>query len=211
MDKCARKSECHEMLKGNLKMIAMDSSNTFDRLKLCWSHLDNWENLEIVAKCKKWLEETNTRFSPTTFIVYKDGLSLGMIEFVPLKLLKRVKLCPCRADVENNEVEERYILGKEFDNYLFVSCFLVNKDHQGKGVGKTLLNYFLNSEVFEKFEGALVYVTERDETWSGHIHWPAEPKEFYIRAGFSISKAMGNSKGYILVYKRRSKHANVLK
>lgn len=173
--------------------------------------MDSWENLEIVDKCKKWLEETNARFSPTTFIVYKNGLPIGMIEFVPLKLLRKVKLCPCRTDVKKNEVEERYILGKEFDNYLFISCFLVNKDHQGKGVGKILLNHFLNSEVFEKFEGVLVYVTERDETWSEHIHWPAGPKEFYISAGFSTSKVMGNPKGYILAYKRKSKHANVMK
>jgi len=194
------------MLKENLRIIALDSSNIFDRLRLCWSHLDNWENSEIVKKCKKWLEEANTMFSPTTLIIYKNGLPLGMIEFMPLKLLKRVKLCPCRTDVENNEVEERYILGEDFDNYLFISCFLVNKDHQGKGVGKTLLNNFLNSEIFEKFEGALVYVTERDETWSGHIHWPAGPKEFYIRAGFFISKTMRNPKGYLLSFKKKSKH-----
>jgi len=189
------------MLKKNLRMIAMDSCNIFDRLRLCWSHLDNWESLEIVKKCKTWLEEENAMFSPTTFIVYEDGLPLGMIEFVPLKLLRKVKLCPCRADVENNEVEERYILGKEFDNYLFISCFLVSKDHQGKGVGKALLKHFLNSEVFEKSEGALVYVTERDEIWSGHIHWPAGSKEFYIKAGFSISKTLRNPKGYILSIK----------
>jgi len=191
------------MQRKNLKIVALDSKNISDRLKLCWSHLDHWESLEIVKDCEKWLEEANALFSPTTFIVYDDRLPRGMIEFVPIRLLGRVKLCPCRTDVKNNEVEERYILGKQFDNYLFISCFLINKDHQGKGVGKTLLNHFLNSEIFKKSEGALVYVTERDETWSGHIHWPAGPKEFYIKAGFSISKAMRNPKGYILSIKRK--------
>jgi len=198
-------------LKENFKIVAMDSKSVFDRLKLCWSHLDNWESLDIVNKCRKWLEEANLIFSPTTFIAYNDELPIGMIEFVPLKLLSTVKLCPCRKDVEKNEVEERYILGKEFDNYLFISCLLVHKDSQGKGVGKTLLNHFLSSEVFEKFEGALVYVTERDETWSQHIHWPTGPKEFYVKAGFSILRKMRDPEGYILSCKRKSEHTYMLK
>lgn len=190
------------MLKESLKIIVLDSRNIFDRLKLCWSHLDNWRNLEIVNKCKKWLEEANQIFSPTTFIAYKDKSPIGMMEFVPLRLLENVKLCPCRVDVANNETEERYILGEEFDNYLFITCFLVNKDNQGKGIGRTLLNYFLNSEVSKKSEGALVYVKERDQTWTTHIHWPAGPKEFYIKAGFTLMKTMKNPKGYILSRKR---------
>ena len=186
----------------DLDIHTIDSNNIPDRLRLCWGHLDNWTNLDIVKKCKTWLKEANTIFSPTTFIAYKDELPVGMIEFVPQRLLKKVRLCPCRVDADNNEVEERYILGKEFENYLFISCFFIDKVHQKKGVGKTLLDYFLNSEVFQNSDGALVYVIERDKTWSEYIHWPAGPKEFYLKTGFSVLKTMENPKGFFLCSKR---------
>jgi GNAT superfamily N-acetyltransferase len=158
-----------------------------------------------VKKCEVWLRKANTIFSPTTFIAYKDELPVGMIEFVPQRLLKKVRLCPCRVDADNNEVEERYILGEKFENCLFISCLFVGKAHQGKSVGKTLLAHFLNSEVFKESDGALVYATERDKTWSEHIHWPAGPKEFYIKAGFSVLKTMENPKGTLLCLKKESK------
>jgi ribosomal protein S18 acetylase RimI-like enzyme len=77
----------------------------------------------------------------------------------------------------------------------------VHKDYQGKGVGRTLLRHFLRSEVFKHSGGALVYVTRRDSRWEEHIHWPAGPKEFYLKAGFTVEKTLDRPVGYLLGYK----------
>lgn len=190
------------MVENHLEIGTMNSGNISDRLKLCWGHLNNWKNLEVVKKSRDWLVETNAVFAPTTFIAYKRGVPIGMIEIVPLRLLKSVRLCPCRVDERKGEVEERYILREDSDNCLFISCLLVNKDQQGKGVGRALLNHFLNSEVLEDYDGALVYVTKRDERWDKHIHWPAGPKEFYLKAGFTTLKTLENPAGCLLSYRR---------
>jgi ribosomal protein S18 acetylase RimI-like enzyme len=76
--------------------------------------------------------------------------------------MKKSGLCPCRADPEKTKIS-RYILGKEFEDFLFISCLWVTKDHQSKGVGKTLLDHFLKSKIFKNSAGALVYVTEREQ------------------------------------------------
>jgi len=187
----------------NIKVVAINPDNILDRLKLCWGHQHDWVHQEIVQKSKKWLEKTNTFFTPTTFIAYESEMPIGMIEFVPQKLLKKLGLCPCRVDAKNKETEGRYILGKEYDNFLFISCLFVNKNHQGKGVGKTLLNHFLNSKVFEDSDGALVYVAKRSESWDKFIYWPAGPKEFYLKAGFVAEKRLDDPIGYLLCYKKR--------
>jgi len=187
--------------KHEIEVRAISSGNILDRIKLCWGHLDNWKNLEIVRKSKAWLEKTNTLFTPTTFIAYVTKAPVGMIEFISQKLMKTVGLCPCRVNPEKNEIESRYILGREFENCLFISCLWVSKDYQGKGVGRVLLNYFLNSEVFKSSKGALVYVTEREDKWDKHIHWPAGPKEFYLKTGFMIKKTLDKPVGYLLFYK----------
>jgi len=189
----------------NVKVMPINQNNIPDRLKLCWGHLDNWTHLEIVRKSRKWLEEANTFFTPTTFIAYKNDEPIGMIEFIPQKLLKKIRLCPCRIDADNKETEERYILGKEFENFLFISCLIVSKDNQGQGVGKTLLNNLLNSQAFKNSDGALVYVTKRNESWDKYIHWPAGPKEFYLKAGFVIKKTLDNPIGYLLCHKHARK------
>jgi len=185
----------------NIDVVAIDPNNVFDRLQLCWGHLDNWRNLEIVRRGKKWLEDINAVFTQTTFIAYKDGLPAGMIEFIPQKLIKKFALCPCRIDASNNETEKRYILGKEFDDYLFISCLFVSQNNQGKGVGKILLNHFLANESVKNSGGALVYTRERDEQWDKFVHWPAGPKEFYLKAGFIIEKKLANPTGYLLSLK----------
>ena len=190
------------MVENDVEVMRVNPDNVFYRLKLCWGHLDDWRHLEIVQKSKKWLDKTNAFFTPTTFIAYKGGVPVGMIEFLPQKLLRKLGLCPCRIDAENKEIPERYILGEEFENYLFISCLLVSKDNQRKGIGRALLNHFLNSEVFKNFNGVLVYVTKRDERWDKHIHWPAGPKEFYLKAGFVVEMTLDDPVGCLLCYRK---------
>jgi GNAT superfamily N-acetyltransferase len=184
----------------NVEVRIMSAENVLDRIKLCWGHLKDWQHLQIVQKSKEWLEETNASFTLTTFIAYMHEAPAGMIEFIPQKLIEKVELCPCRADPEKKEIRSRYLLGKKFDDCLFISCLWVEKNHQRKGVGKTLLEHFLNSEVFKNSDGASVYVTERDERWDKNIHWPAGPKEFYLKAGFTIKKTLDKPPGYLLYY-----------
>jgi len=184
-----------------LEVVAINPVNTFDRLGLCWGHLENWKSLKIVQKSREWLEKANAIFKPTTFIAYTNREHAGMIEFIPNRLLKKLGLCPCRVDKENRETEDRYILGGESENYLFISCLLVNKDCQGKGVGKALLTHLLGSEVFKNSDGALVYARKRDDSWDKYIHWPAGPAEFYLKAGFIIEKTLDNPVGCLLNYR----------
>jgi ribosomal protein S18 acetylase RimI-like enzyme len=190
------------MLDVPVKITALSSSNISDRLWLCWGHVDNWRSLQIVLKSKEWLNKVNDVFTPTTFIAYKNNVPIGMIEFMPHELLEQLGLCPCRIDVEHHEIEKRYILGKEFNDYLFISCLSVAKDHQQKGVGRALLDNFLGSKVLREHGGALVYVRERDQSWESFIHWPAGPEEFYFKAGFSTIKTLNNPAGRLLCYKR---------
>ncbi|MCZ2856484.1 MAG: GNAT family N-acetyltransferase [Candidatus Bathyarchaeota archaeon] len=192
------------MEQNNIEVMAINPGNIFDRLRLCWGHLDDWKNLKIVQKSKEWLDETAALFKPTTFTAYEDGVPVGMIEFLPQKSLRKLGLCPCRVDPESKETPERYSLGEEFENYLFISCLLVSKENQRKGIGRTLLTHLLESEVIKDFNGVLVYVTKRDETWDKHIHWPAGPKEFYLKMGFVVEKTLDDPAGYLLCYGKRS-------
>lgn len=186
-----------------MQVVGIRSSNIMDRLWLCWSHLDNWKSVPIVQKSKEWLQQANSLFTPTTFIAYTDKTPAGMIEYIPHRLLKELGLCPCRIDKENQETEDRYILGKEFDDCIFISCLSVSKNQQGKGVGKALLRNLLESKAFRGYRGALVYARERDQSWEQFIHWPAGPKEFYLKTGFSIMKTLENPAGCILYYTRQ--------
>lgn len=174
----------------NIKIQPINPNNILDRLRLCWRNLKGWEHLEIVQESKEWLEKTNESFAPTTFVAYINEAAVGMIEFVPQKLMKRIGLCPFRANPEKGKIKSRYVLGKEFETFLFISCLWVDKDHQGEGVGKVLLDHFLDSEAFKNSDGASVYVSKRDERWDKHIHWPAGPKEFYLKVGFTIEKTL---------------------
>jgi ribosomal protein S18 acetylase RimI-like enzyme len=188
----------------NINVQAIDLNNISDRIKLCWGHLHDWKNLEIVQQSQQWLEKANKLFAPTTFIAYMNATPAGMIEFIPQKLIKVIGLCPCRADPEKGKIPDRYALGKEFEDFLFISCLWVDKDHQGSGVGKALLNHFLNSQAFRNSDGASVYVSERDERWEKHIHWPTGPKEFYLHAGFTLRKTLKKPVGYLLCYPRQT-------
>jgi GNAT superfamily N-acetyltransferase len=182
----------------------MSSSNIADRLWLCWGHLDNWRKLPIVQQSEEWLNRANAVFTPTSFIAYKNRTPVGMIEFLPQEFLRQLSLCPCRIDREQGETESRYDLGREFDDYLLISCLSVARHYQGKGIGIALLNHLLESEVFKGSKGALVYVRERDQSWEKFIHWPAGPKEFYFKAGFSIARVLENPPGCILRCKKTS-------
>lgn len=190
------------MATSRIEIHSISQERIPDRLKLCWGHLNNWENLEIVKKSKQWLEKTATSYKPTTFIVYEGNLPIGMMEFLPMRLLEKCGLCPCRIDAENGEIPQRYTQGSDFGNCLFISCFLISNSFQGKGVGTALLNHFLNHQVFKQSGGALVYVRERDETWDKHIHWPAGPDQFYTKAGFEKLRTLENPKGHILYHKK---------
>ncbi len=190
------------MATSKIEIHPINPQRITDRLKLCWGHLNNWQNLEIVQKSKQWLQKTASTYQPTTLIVYEDNLPIGMIEFLPMHLLEKCGLCPCRTDTENNENPQRYTQGSDYNNYLFISCFLINSDFQGNGTGTTLLNHFLNHQTFKQSDGALVYVRERDETWDEHIHWPTGPEQFYTKAGFKKLRTLENPKGHILYYKK---------
>lgn len=182
----------------SIRVTSVDSNNLVDRLRLCWGHLKNWERLEIAQQSKQWLERANASFSPTTFIAYADETPAGMIEFVPQKVMREAGLCPCRANPETSEVENRYVLREEFEHCLFVSCLWVNKDYQGRGVGKALLNHLLRSDTFRNSGGVLVYAAVRDERWEKHMHWPAGPVEFWVRAGFGVLESLSAPAGFML-------------
>ena len=45
-----------------------------------------------------------------------------------------------------------------FDNYLFISCLYVSRDHQGKGVGKALLGRLIDSDLLGGYDGLLALI-----------------------------------------------------
>ncbi len=163
--------------------------------------LKDWKSLEIVQRCKEWLEEANALHRPTTFIAYMGRTPSGLIEFVLHRLMKTLGLMPCRRDPEKGEVEGRYSLEENSENCLFISCLWVRKDCRGRGIGRSLLDHLLSSEAFRMSNGLLVYAKRRDESWDKHIHWPAGSKEFYVKAGFQVERTLDNPAGYLLCYR----------
>jgi len=189
-------------MKTKTKIVAINQENIVDRLRLCWSHLVGWEDLEVVQKSKEWLERVNSRFTPTTHIAYSGELPVGMIEGIPVRLLQSLGLCPCRWDHGTNYPSEEEIdaLGEKFGNDWFISCLWVTKEHQHRGIGKVLLSYVLKSKSVKEADGVLVYVGEKDEEWEEHFHWPTGPLEFYLKAGFTVIKEIADPKGHLLRY-----------
>lgn len=189
-----------KLVGSSFEIKAISGENIVDRLRICWGHLDEWREMEIVGKSSSWLEEANEVFSPSTFIAYERGAPVGMVEFIPHGSIGGIGLCPCRVDEGRGEVAKRYLMDSGFDNYLFISCLYVSEDHQGEGVGTALLRRVIDSVILGEYDGLLVYVTERDEEWNESIHWPAGPKEFYVKRGFSLLKTLQDPQGYILSY-----------
>lgn len=182
-----------------LEIIALSPTHISDRLEICFGHLDDWQKLEIVQGSKKWLARANKKFGPTTLIAYKAGVPAGMIEFVPRSLIPTIGFCPCRAD--ETEMRELVALGDGYEKYLFVTCLWVPGRYQGEGIGKALLDGFLGSQLFNGYEGSLVFTRERDKRWPNEIHWPAGPAEFYLASGFDILRVLSDPPGHILLNK----------
>jgi hypothetical protein len=175
--------------------------NLNDRLQVCWGHLENWENHELVKESRAWLEKVNAAFSPTTFIAYKGNTPIGIIEFMPRDMLHDQDFCPCRKRKGGNGAVLPS-LGTDYRDYLFITCLWVPGANQREGVGKALLMQLLDSQTFKHFRGALVFVADRDDKWPDAIHWPAGPREFYERAGFVVAKRLDEPAGHLLKYDR---------
>jgi hypothetical protein len=176
--------------------------NMRDRLHVCWSHLDDWENNAIIADNRAWLEKVNDMFSPSTFIAYQGDAPIGIIEFMPRDMLHHEDFCPCRRR-KGGEGAVLPSLGTDYRDYLFITCLWVPRPNQHKGVGNALLMHLLDSEVFRHFRGALVFVADRDPAWPDSVHWPAGPREFYERARFEVVKRLEQPAGYLMKYVRK--------
>lgn len=181
----------------DLDVIALSPTHISDRLEICFGHLDDWQNLEIVQNNKRWLAKAAKDFSPTTFIAYKGGVPAGMVEFVPRNLIPKVGFCPCRAD--ETEMRELLALEDGYEKHLFLTCLWVPGRYQGEGIGKALLDHFLKSQLFNGYEGALVFTRNRDRRWPKEIHWPAGPAEFYLKNGFDVLRTLSDPPGRILL------------
>lgn len=185
-----------------LNITALSERHIKKRLELCWGKEEEWKNLEVIEGCRRWLKKVNNRLKTSTFLAYENGKAIGMVEFIPYKMLTELGLPPCRTDVDANEVPERYLLDNNYSQYLFISCLWVDKEHQGRGVGGGLLNHLQSSEILEEYNGLLVYTRKKDDSWDNHISWPTGPKEFYQKYGFNIIKKLENPAGYILEYQK---------
>ena len=185
------------MLRNDLRIMPIGPGNLTDRLQVCWGHLERWENHELVRESREWLETVNARFSPSTFIAYDGNRPVGMIEFMPRDMLHDQDFCPCRERKGGNG-SVLPSLGTDYRDYLFITCAWVPTQFQGNGVGKCLLQQLLDSQTFKHFRGALVFVADRDPAWPDGIHWPAGPREFYERAGFTAIKRIDAPAGHLM-------------
>ncbi|MGC9467950.1 MAG: GNAT family N-acetyltransferase [Anaerolineae bacterium] len=191
------------MTEEDIRIEPLDAVGLDARLGLCWGHLTGWAELPIVDRSRRWLKQANARFSPTTFVASRGETPAGMIEFLPLSLLPESGLCPCRGGPETYpSVSKAKNLAAAYPGHLFITCLWVLPDHQGHGIGTALLRHLLDSEVARRFEGILVYVSERGESWEEHIHWPSGPMALYVRAGFTLVKPIESPSGHLLRYKR---------
>jgi ribosomal protein S18 acetylase RimI-like enzyme len=186
-----------------LRIMPIGPGNLTDRLEVCWSHLENWENHELVRESRQWLETVNSRFSPSTFIAYDGNAPVGMIEFLPRDMLHDQDFCPCRTR-KGGDGSVLPSLGTDFRDYLFITCLSVLPPHQHQGVGKAMLMHLLNSQTFKHFRGALVFAADRDAAWPDSVHWPAGPREFYERAGFRMVRRIKKPAGCLLQLDRES-------
>jgi len=187
-----------------LRIMPIGPGNLTDRLQVCWSHLENWENHELVTESKDWLETVNSRFSPSTFIAYRGTVPVGMIEFMPRDMLHDQDFCPCRKR-KGGGGSVLPSLGTDYRDYLFITCLYVPTQFQSQDIGNSLLMHLLDSQTFKHFRGALVFAADRDPAWPDAIHWPAGPREFYERAGFEVAKRTDKPAGHLMRLDRESK------
>jgi len=158
-----------------------------DRLALCWGHVDGWRDRDVVDESRAWLENVNRAFSPTTFIAYRAGDPVGMIEFAPTPIVDRFGLVPCRAAPERACWSAESVPDAASENAIFVACLWVEKASQGEGVGRALLGHLLESEVVRDYDGIYTVVSDRDAEFvdpDEGIWWPTGPREFFESFGF---------------------------
>jgi ribosomal protein S18 acetylase RimI-like enzyme len=184
-----------------LRIMPLGPGNIDDRLQVCWSHLADWEGHDLVEENRKWLENVNARFTPTTFIAYRGVTPVGMIEFMPRDMLHDEEFCACRTR-KGGHSAVLPSLGTDYRDFLFITCLWVPASYQHQGVGNSLLQHLLDSQVFKHFRGALVFTADRDPDWPDSIHWPAGPRGFYERVGFKVEKRVEDPAGYLLRYDR---------
>ena len=190
------------MLREKLRIMPIGPGNLNDRLEVCWSHLEDWQDHELARESREWLETVNSRFSPSTFIAYEGNQPVGMIEFMPRDMLHDQDFCPCRKR-KCGDGAVLPSLGTDYRDYLFITCLWVPTQYQHRGIGNSLLMQLLESQTFKHFRGALVFVADRDPAWPEAIHWPAGPREFYERAGFSVVKRLEEPPGHLLRLDRK--------
>jgi ribosomal protein S18 acetylase RimI-like enzyme len=183
----------------DLEIVALSPTHISDRLEICFGHLDDWQSLEVVQGNKRWLAKANKEFGPTTLIAYKGGVPAGMIEFVPRSLIPKVGFCPCRS--QETDMKELLALDDGYDKHLFITCLWVPGRYQREGIGRALLSQLLLSQLFNGYEGALVFSKDRDSRWPKEIHWPAGPAEFYIDNGFDVLRVLSDPPGRMLIKK----------
>lgn len=189
------------MTDGAIEVRPISTERIEDRLELCWGPAEDREQREAIDDSRTWLENVNRAFSPTTFLAYRHDDPVGMIEFVPASLIDQFGLVPCRTAPEHACWRSDPVPDDVHENSIFLACLWVRPDVQGEGVGRSLLERLLDSEVIRDYDGVYTYVTERDADVvdpDEGIWWPTGPRAFYESFGFEAVRNREDSPCVVL-------------
>jgi len=196
------------------EIFLLDKSRVEDRLSICFGHLAGWSTNRVVEDVRAWSVQRLNDVEQFCYVAYEDGEPAGFIEFLPMKMVKKYGLNPCRvsplagkeAEYKGHKLTDVPYPKVTFANDAFIACLWVRLLFTRRGIGKALVEK-LSHDLKERsvltnleIQGIQVYVEKRKRDWHPSIDWPAGSVSFYEKRGFTKLREVKTSKmtGYVM-------------